>query len=303
MVPMINGVPWWFDDVPLVSVDPRGRIATILPPDRIVGCVVHASSLREGPASVRIQKVDHLIFGEPVGGVSARVTELAALFDHAKIPSRADPAIRRAIWYKAWGNMTMNPISALTLATADQILGSCRSLMLAAMEEARAIGNAIGCPITESGEARLAVAETRCLQDIDASGRRGWPTDRTRRVARGTTGTCAATPRPRTDAGPSLFYDPADGAEPWIAALRRRATPVRYRSNPIRTAPWAAQKAVIVTSSPSSRKLRVSPLGNVIGALPPFEISSSEPSPLSEAVDSVPVPIRSPDWRLQPFDA
>ena len=174
VVPMINGVPWWFDDVPLVSVDPRGRIATILPPDRIVGCVVHASSLREGPASVRIQKVDHLIFGEPVGGVSARVTELAALFDHAKIPSRADPAIRRAIWYKAWGNMTMNPISALTLATADQILGSCRSLMLAAMEEARAIGNAIGCPITESGEARLAVAEklgafkTSMLQDVEA---------------------------------------------------------------------------------------------------------------------------------------
>lgn len=175
LVPMINGVPWWFDDLPLASVDPGGRIDAALPSDRIIGCVVHASSLREGPASIRIQKVDHLIFGEPAGGPSGRVAHLVALFDHAKIPARADPAIRRAIWYKAWGNMTMNPISALTLATADQILGGCRSLMLAAMEEARAIGAAIGCAITESGEARLAVAEklgpfkTSMLQDVEAA--------------------------------------------------------------------------------------------------------------------------------------
>ncbi len=174
IVPMINGVPWWFDDLPLSSVDPVGRIAATLPSDRIIGCVVHASSLREGPASIRIQKVDHVIFGEPAGGESGRVADLVELFDHARIPARADPAIRRAIWYKAWGNMTINPISALTLASADQILGGCRPLMLAAMEEAREIGAAIGCPIIESGEARLAVAQklgafkTSMLQDVEA---------------------------------------------------------------------------------------------------------------------------------------
>ncbi len=174
VAPLINGVPWWFDAAPLASVDPGGRIAAALPADRILGAVVHASMRREVPAEVHVQKVDHLVLGEPAGGSSARVEALAALVTHAGIPTRADPAIRRAIWYKAWGNMTMNPMSALTLATSDRILSGCRAAMLAAMEEARAIGVAIGCPITESGEARLAVAErlgafkTSMLQDVEA---------------------------------------------------------------------------------------------------------------------------------------
>ncbi len=174
VVPLINGVPWWFADEPLKSVDPGGRIAAALPADQVIGAVVHASMAREGAAEVHIRKVDHVILGEPSGGASERVEALAALFTHAGIPTRADPAIRRAIWYKAWGNMTMNPQSALTLATSDRILATCRASTLAAMEEARAIGAAIGCPITESGEARLAVAaklgafKTSMLQDVEA---------------------------------------------------------------------------------------------------------------------------------------
>lgn len=174
LIPMINGVPWWFDDRPLASVDPGERIAAALPLHQVVGCVVHASSRRERPASIHVQKVDHLIFGEIAGGTSVRTADLAALFSHSRIPARADPAVRRAIWYKAWGNMTMNPISALTLASADRILGACRPLMLAAMTEARMIGAAVGCPISESGEARLAIAEklgafkTSMLQDVEA---------------------------------------------------------------------------------------------------------------------------------------
>lgn len=174
IVPLINGVPWWFDSAPLKTVDPAGRIAASLPAAQVIGAVVHASMWREGAAEVHVRKVDHLILGEPAGGPSERVDALAALISHAGIPTRADADIRRAIWYKAWGNMTMNPQSALTLATSDKILATCRQSTLAAMEEARAIGAAIGCPITESGEARLAVAaklgafKTSMLQDVEA---------------------------------------------------------------------------------------------------------------------------------------
>ncbi len=173
IVPLINGVPWWFDSEPLMTVDPHGRIAAALPAAQVIGGVVHASMWREAATEVHVRKVDHLILGEPAGGPSERVDALAALISHAGIPTRADADIRGAIWYKAWGNMTMNPQSALTLATSDKILATCRASTLTAMEEARAIGAAIGCPITESGEARLAVAsklgpfKTSMLQDVE----------------------------------------------------------------------------------------------------------------------------------------
>lgn len=173
IVPMVNGVPWWFADSPLDSVDPGGRIAATLPAGQILGCVVHAAVRREGK-TVIVQQADRLIFGEPAGGDSRRARTIAALFEGAGIRAEASPQIRRAIWYKAWGNMTMNPLSALTGATTDRIIAECRPLILACMEEARAIGAAIGCPIEESGEARIAVTErlgafkTSMLQDAEA---------------------------------------------------------------------------------------------------------------------------------------
>jgi 2-dehydropantoate 2-reductase len=177
LVPLINGVPFWFTAEPLASVDPGGSIAAALPTGQLVGAVVHASVRREGAAEVHVQKVDQLILGEPTGGASERVDRLAALLTASGIPARADPDIRRAVWYKAWGNMTINPLSALTLATADRLVGECRDFLLAAMAEARAIGDSIGCPISERGEDRLAVTarlgafKTSMLQDVEA-GRR-----------------------------------------------------------------------------------------------------------------------------------
>ncbi|WP_118857853.1 2-dehydropantoate 2-reductase [Sphingomonas mesophila] len=173
VVPMVNGVPWWFADPPLASVDPGGRIAAALPLERVVGCVVHAAVRREGERII-VQQADKLILGEPGGGDSARVAAIAGLFAKAGIRAEASAEIRRAIWYKAWGNMTVNPLSALTGAAADRIIAECRPLLLACMEEARAIGAAIGCPITESGEARISVTErlgafkTSMLQDSEA---------------------------------------------------------------------------------------------------------------------------------------
>ncbi len=159
VVPTLNGVPWWFvDGQPLTSVDPDGAIAAALPMDTVIGCVVHASCFRAG-GRVVVKHSDRLILGEPRGGTSARIERLGALFEEAGIPCEASDNVRRAIWYKLWGNATINPLSALTRATADRILAEleCRAWMLEGMAELAAIGAAIGCPISESGEDRTKV--------------------------------------------------------------------------------------------------------------------------------------------------
>ncbi len=177
IVPMMNGVPWWFiDGDPLASVDPSGRIAAALPLPHVLGCVVHAACRREASGRIAVAMLDHFAVGEPGGGTSERAEMVAATLAEAGLAGRADANIRRAIWYKLWGNMTTNPISALTLATADRILANVevRGFMLACMAEAAMIGAAIGCPISESGEDRLKVTatlgafKTSMLQDVEA---------------------------------------------------------------------------------------------------------------------------------------
>jgi 2-dehydropantoate 2-reductase len=118
-----------------------------------------------------------LILGEPRGGDSARVQQLAALFSRAGFEVRSSARIRDDIWYKLWGNMTMNPVSALTGATLDRVLDDelVRDFCSAAMREAAAVGARIGCEVYESPEDRHAVtrklgaARTSMLQDVEAS--------------------------------------------------------------------------------------------------------------------------------------
>jgi 2-dehydropantoate 2-reductase len=177
IVPMLNGVPWWFvGDVRLNSIDPDGSIAEALPFEQILGCVVHASCSRSADGTVIVKHADKLIIGEPGGESSERLARLQGLFERAEL--RPDPSgnIRRAIWYKLWGNATINPLSALTRATCDKILADpeCRAWMLEGMTELAAIGAAVGCPISESGEerievtARLGAFKTSMLQDVEA---------------------------------------------------------------------------------------------------------------------------------------
>ena len=177
IVPMLNGVPWWFaGDPPLQSVDPDGRIAGALPADQLVGCVVHAACSRDAPNHVRVAHVDKLILGDPEGGAGERVGRLSTLFERAGIPVEQSADVRRAVWYKLWGNATINPLSALTRATADKLLADAaiRAFMLEAMAELARIGSAIGCPIAESGEdrmlvtARLGAFKPSMLQDVEA---------------------------------------------------------------------------------------------------------------------------------------
>lgn len=176
ILPMLNGVPWWFvEGMQLRSVDPDGSIGAALPFEQIVGCVVHASCSRSGSAVV-VKHADKLIIGEPDGSSSERLTRLLAQLDHASLRPDQTGNVRRAIWYKLWGNATINPLSALVRATCDRILADaeCRAWMLEGMAELAAIGAAIGCSISESGEdrmtvtARLGAFKTSMLQDVEA---------------------------------------------------------------------------------------------------------------------------------------
>ena len=177
IVPMLNGVPWWFiEGMPLKSVDPDGSIAAALPFQQLIGCVVHASCSRSQNGTVVVQHADKLIIGEPDGRSTERLARLQVLLDGAGL--RPDPTgnIRRAIWYKLWGNATTNPLSALVRATTDRLHADpeCRAWTLEGMAELAQIGAAIGCPISESGEDRIKVAlrlgafKTSMLQDVEA---------------------------------------------------------------------------------------------------------------------------------------
>ena len=184
VVTAMNGVPWWFfhglpgavAGMPLHSVDPDGAIARAIPSARIVGSVVHLACSTPQPGVVRHDVGNRLIVGEPAGASTPRLEALAGMLRAAKFDVEVSPKIQADIWYKLWGNMTMNPISAFTGATADRVLDDplVNRFCLDVMAEAAAIGAAIGCPIGQSGEDRMAVTRqlgafrTSMLQDVDA---------------------------------------------------------------------------------------------------------------------------------------
>jgi 2-dehydropantoate 2-reductase len=175
VVPALNGVPWWFfPDRALRSVDPDGTIAATIDRSRVIGCVVHLSAAVTAPGEAALAAGNGLILGEPDGGASARLDAVAELLSGFDVTLSAD--VRRDVWYKLWGNMTVNPISALTGATADRILDDplVNGFAHAVMREAAAIGARIGCPIEQSPVDRNAVTrrlgafKTSMLQDAEA---------------------------------------------------------------------------------------------------------------------------------------
>ncbi len=179
----MNGVPWWFFDgfggecegLALAAVDPNGVIAENIPTAHVLGCVVHLSS--QSPRSGRIEQLKgkQLILGEPSGGASDRANAVAALLNEAGFEVKVSAQIQQDIWFKLWGNMTMNPVSAITGAPCDQILDDAlvRSFCSAVMLEAQAIGHRIGCAIAQNPEDRHGVTrrlgsfKTSMLQDVE----------------------------------------------------------------------------------------------------------------------------------------
>jgi len=180
----MNGVPWWFlqgfggpvQDRSLRSVDPNGEIGRAIPAPHILGGVVHASCSVDAPGVIRHHFGDGLIVGEPSGQVTPRVQALHALLQKAGFNATLSPQIQKDIWFKLWGNMTVNPISAITGATGDRLLDDdlVRGFMSNVMREAKAIGERIGIPIAQEPEDRHAVTrklgafKTSMLQDVQA---------------------------------------------------------------------------------------------------------------------------------------
>jgi 2-dehydropantoate 2-reductase len=184
VLPAMNGVPWWFsvgvaplEAGPLESVDPGGHIAAAIPVGHVVGCVVHAAASVSEPGVTTHRMGRGLIIGEPQGSGSARVKRLGETLVRAGFEVTCSPRIRYDVWYKLWGNMTMNPVSALTGATTDRLLDDdlVRTFCAGAMREAAAVGARIGCDVRESPDdrqavtRRLGVFKTSMLQDVEAS--------------------------------------------------------------------------------------------------------------------------------------
>ncbi|MES2148409.1 MAG: 2-dehydropantoate 2-reductase [Pseudomonadota bacterium] len=183
VLPAMNGVPWWFahgiaalGQAPLENLDPGARIAAAIPFEQVVGCVVHASTWRSEPGLVEHRMGQGLIIGDAGGGVSVAAERLGQVLLAAGFELTLSTNIRQDIWYKLWGNMTMNPVSAITGATIDMVLDDplVRSFCSAAMAEASAVGALIGCAISQTPDQRQDITrklgrfKTSMLQDVEA---------------------------------------------------------------------------------------------------------------------------------------
>jgi 2-dehydropantoate 2-reductase len=163
----LNGVPWWFLDGfggpaagrHLDSVDPGGFIASVLPAARVIGGTVHLSASSPAPGQVSWRSGKGLIIGELDGASSPRLDALAGALGAAGFDVTVSARVRDDVWYKLWGNLTLNPVCVLTNSSAGPALDDdlVRDLMSRAMLEARAIGERIGCPIAQAPEDRHAV--------------------------------------------------------------------------------------------------------------------------------------------------
>jgi 2-dehydropantoate 2-reductase len=188
IVPMQNGIPWWyfqrlperlrgaFDDRHVESVDPGGKIMKAVDPRRLLGCVVYPAAELAAPGVVRHIEGDRFPLGEPDGTASERVQRISETFVRAGLKAPVLEDIRSEIWLKLWGNLTFNPISALTHSTLVDIcqFPLTRDLAASMMREAEAVAKALGITFRVTLEKRIAGAEkvgkhkTSMLQDVEA---------------------------------------------------------------------------------------------------------------------------------------
>jgi 2-dehydropantoate 2-reductase len=179
-----NGLPWWYfqrlggkyDNRRLESVDPTGILSKRIDPNRIIGCVVYPAAAVTAPGVIHHVEGDRFPIGELDGKETERVKLVHDVLIKAGLKSRVLKDIRAEIWLKAWGNLSFNPISALTHATLVDIcrFPETRELAAKMMEEAEAIAKKLGVTFRVSIEKRIAGAEsvgahkTSMLQDVEA---------------------------------------------------------------------------------------------------------------------------------------
>ncbi|WP_340118975.1 2-dehydropantoate 2-reductase [Pelagibius sp. 7325] len=184
IVTVQNGMPWWYfhhlkgplEGTRLKSLDPSGVLTKSIPSERIVGCVVYPAAAVTEPGVVKHVEGDRFPVGELDGSMSDRAQALHDLFVAAGFRSRVLDDIRSEIWLKAWGNLSFNPISALTHATLEDICTFPETRRLAAtmMAEAQVIGEKLGVTFRHTIEKRIEGAQsvgqhkTSMLQDVEA---------------------------------------------------------------------------------------------------------------------------------------
>ena len=180
----VNGVPWWYfhkiggalEGTRLASVDPGNVQWDGFGPDRVLGCVVYPAAEVSTPGTIRHIEGNRFSLGEPDGSKSDRATALSQVLQSAGLKAPVRPRLRDEIWVKLWGNLSFNPISALTHATLDVLCTDpgTRGVARAMMIEAQAIAEALGVtfPIDVErridGGAAVGAHRTSMLQDLDA---------------------------------------------------------------------------------------------------------------------------------------
>jgi 2-dehydropantoate 2-reductase len=184
LIPMQNGIPWWYfqrqggphEGYCVRSVDPHARIMSSIDPKRIIGCVVYPAAGILSPGVVKHIEGNRYPLGELDGTTTERVTQIAEAFTAAGFKSPILDNIRAEVWLKLWGNLTFNPISALTHSTLVDLCRYplTRTLAQQMMTEAQAVANKLGIEFRVSIDKRIAGAEkvgrhkTSMLQDIEA---------------------------------------------------------------------------------------------------------------------------------------
>ncbi|MBA4213386.1 MAG: 2-dehydropantoate 2-reductase [Polaromonas sp.] len=183
VVTMINGIPWWYfhklpgahEGMGLDSVDPGGRLAAHIEPERIIGSVVYPAAELVAPGVVKLIEGNRFTLGELDGSRSERISALSEVMMRAGFKAPVAKDIRSEIWVKLWGNLSFNPISALTHATLEDICRypATRTLATRMMTEAQGVAEALGVRFKITLEQRIAGAEavgahkTSMLQDVE----------------------------------------------------------------------------------------------------------------------------------------
>jgi 2-dehydropantoate 2-reductase len=183
IVTLQNGIPWWYfqrlagdyENNIVRTVDPDGAIAAAIDPSRIIGCIAYPAATIDEPGVIRHIEGNRYPVGELDGSESERVQAICSAFVEAGFKSFVLPDIRSEIWLKLWGNLSFNPISALTHSTLVDICQFPQTRALAAqmMTEAQQIAEQLGASFRVSLERRIEGAEsvgkhkTSMLQDLE----------------------------------------------------------------------------------------------------------------------------------------
>jgi len=179
----VNGVPWWYfyglegpyENTRIKTVDPGNRIWDGIGPERAIGCVVYPAAAVPEPGLIAHLEGDRFSLGEPSGARSERVTALSQILTAAGMKAPIRPRIRAELWIKLWGNCSLNPVSALTGATLEQMCRDreLRPFLRAIMTEVQAVAEALGVKFSIDVDKRIEGAEavgahkTSMLQDLE----------------------------------------------------------------------------------------------------------------------------------------